>query len=341
MISPWLSLHRMRGASRRAKKNALDAGGNDPKRAIRLLRDNGCRVDSRGDRQVLQQLREMDGWIVGFGELGFPPMLREIPDPPMCLFGVGNPQLLTNPAVAFVGTRRCTQYGRNACRTLVAGFHGSGAVIVSGLAAGVDSCAHQNALHLDIPTVAVLGTGIDICYPRHNRKLYDAIRQTGTLITEYDPGTPPSPSRFPVRNRIISGMSKGVVVVEARERSGSMITLRLALEQNREVFAVPGRAFDRASSSTNRAIQRGEAKLVISTTDIVEELSGFDISTKSATVVPESSGGILDLLLESPRSIDELVLMTHSSREQILMEVTMLELTGSIERNGADRFRKR
>ena len=341
MMVPWLSLHRLAGASRRAKKKALQAAGNDPERAIRLLCENGCRIDPAQDAKVLKQLTELDGWIMGYGDPGFPELLREIPDPPMCLYGLGDPRILTRPMIAFVGTRRATQYGRNACGRLIGGFAGSATCIVSGLASGIDTCAHRTALNMGLPTVAVLGTGLDICYPRQNRDLFQQIRKQGVVLSEFDPGTTALPSRFPVRNRIISGMSRGVVVVEARDRSGSMITMRLALEQNREVFAVPGRIFDRASVSTNRKIQRGEAKLVLEPQDIFDELTGFDISAKSDTVVSDSGDGILSLLLETPRSIDELVLLTQCSRDQILMEVTTLELAGNIERNGSDRFRKR
>ncbi len=341
MRNPWLSLHRCRGISTRVKRDLLESNGFDPVRTLKAAIARGGQSDNLSDQRIMDRVKQLGAWIMDYGADDYPELLRQIPDPPLCLYGLGNRELLQLPKLAFVGTRRATPYGFNACERLISEMACMDICIVSGLAAGIDTRAHQAALSHHLPTLAVLGTGPDIVYPRTNRKLFQEICRHGAILTEYDPGTPPIPARFPVRNRIISGLSLGVVVVEARDRSGSMITLRLALEQNREVFAVPGRLFDRASVSTNRRIQRGEAKLVLEAGDILEEFPGFDKPQKSATVVPESSGGVLSTLAEAPRSLDELAVITDLPRNQLLMELTLLEMNGTVEKDGANRFRKR
>ncbi len=341
MKNPWLALHRCRGVSSRVKRELLESNGLDPVRTLKAVIERGGKPDREDDQTTMNRVHRLGAWVMDYGADDYPELLRQIADPPFCLYGLGNRELLQLPKLAFVGTRRATPYGFNACERLISEMACTDVCIVSGLAAGIDTRAHQAALSNGLPTIAVLGTGLDIVYPRTNRKLFQEIGRNGAIVTEYDPGTPPVPARFPVRNRIISGLSMGVVVVEARDRSGSMITLRLALEQNREVFAVPGRLFDRASVSTNRRIQRGEAKLVLEAADILEEFPGFDKPRKSATVVPESSDGVLSTLIEAPRSLDELAAITGLPRNQLLMELTLLELNGTVEKDGANRFRKR
>ncbi|NOY23647.1 MAG: DNA-protecting protein DprA [Acidobacteria bacterium] len=337
----WVSLHRASGCSLRAKKTALLENGGNPVAALDFLKGRGVRSDEKKDKIIMKQVKTLGGWIMTFGEADYPDLLKEIADPPLCLFGVGNRNALSRPAIAFVGTRRATQYGFNACIKLIRELSPANPVIVSGMASGIDTRAHVSALENNLQTVAVMGTGLNVIYPRENRKLFQSIVNQGAVISECDPDTKPEPFRFPVRNRIISGISTGVVIVEAREKSGTLITLRLALEQNREVFAVPGRLFDRASTSTNRAIKKGEAKLITCANDILDELIAFDIPGKSDTVVSESAPGLLCYLGETARSIDDLEALSGLSRNQVLMEVTVLEMDGRIEKNGANQFRKR
>lgn len=190
---------------------------------------------------------------------GFPQVLREIPDPPLGIFVKGELPRPEAPAVAVVGARMCSAYGQ-----VTAGLFGrdlaeGGIQIISGMALGIDGHAHRGALEAGGKTFGILGCGVDICYPRQNRDIYEAMTERGGILSEYPPGTPPLPYLFPIRNRIISGLSYGVLVVEARERSGSLITADLALEQGKEVYAVPGRIDDVLSRGCNRLLAQGAA----------------------------------------------------------------------------------
>lgn len=203
----------------------------------------------------------------------YPPLLREIPDPPLALHYAGDVSLLSRPSLAVVGSRRATPYGVNAAAKLARDVAGAGLVVVSGMARGIDAAAHHAALDAGGTTIAVLGTGIDVIYPRGNLRLFRRIAEHGLVISEFPPGTPPKPENFPMRNRVISGLSLGSLIVEATTRSGSLITARLAAEQNREVFAVPGSIFSAGAEGTHRLIQYG-AKLVHDVDDILAELPG-------------------------------------------------------------------
>jgi DNA processing protein len=233
----------------------------------------------------IETLRES---VVTLLDEAYPPLLRELPDPPLALHFVGNPSLLRRPSVSIVGSRRCTPYGVNAAEQLARQLASTGLAIVSGLARGIDSAAHTAALEAGGTTIAVLGTGIDVVYPRSNLRLFRRIAEQGVIVTELAPGAPPKPEHFPVRNRIISGLSHGTVIVEATSRSGSLITARLAAEQNREVFAVPGSIFFAGSEGPNRLIQYG-AKLVHDANDVLEELPGeFRLAQTQPEPPPDS-----------------------------------------------------
>ena len=204
----------------------------------------------------------------------YPLLLREIYDPPITLYVRGAwAQCLDQPCVAIVGSRRCSTYGQNAALMLSRDLAQRGVTIVSGFARGIDAAAHRGALEGGGRTVAVLGTGVDEVYPRDHRKLADEILEKGgAVVTQFPLGTPPVSENFPYRNRIISGLSLGVVVVEAAENSGSLITARLAIEQNREVFAVPGNITSKNSFGTNYLIKGAGAKLVQQWQDVAAEL---------------------------------------------------------------------
>jgi DNA processing protein len=204
------------------------------------------------------------------GQEDYPEALREIHDPPLVLYARGNLGALSRPVVAIVGTRRPTYYGLQMAEGLARDLGERGVTVVSGLARGIDAAAHRGCTESGGTTVAVLGCGIDIVYPRENRQLTLKILGTGLLLTEFVPGTSPSPQNFPVRNRIISGLALGTLIVEASEYSGSLITARLAMEQNREVFALPGNLTSPQSFGPNFLIKQG-AKLVQSWRDIVDE----------------------------------------------------------------------
>lgn len=205
------------------------------------------------------------------GQLGYPDALHALLQPPAVLHVRGRLELLTHPGIAVVGTRAYSTYGRDATVSIVVGLVRAGYVIVSGLARGIDGIAHRTALDVGGDTVAVLGTGIDVPYPPEHRELFQAIAERGCLVSEFPPGTPPRKWHFPQRNRIIAGLSRGVLVVEAPERSGALITAHYALDEGKEVFAVPGPIHNPTSQGPNRLIQDGAA-LVTSAADILRVL---------------------------------------------------------------------
>src|SRR5262245_3844229 len=208
--------------------------------------------------------------VIDIVDPAYPPLLREIFDPPIVLYIRGKKWDPAIPQLAIVGTRRPTGYGINCAERLAEDLAARGLAVTSGLARGLDAAAHRGALRRGI-TYAVYGCGLDFVYPKENRRLADLVQENGAVISEFPLGTPPSPQNFPIRNRIIAGMSLGVTVVEAAEYSGSLITVRLALESNREIFAVPGNITSPNSFGPHALIRQG-AKLVASWQDVVEEL---------------------------------------------------------------------
>jgi len=208
--------------------------------------------------------------LLTFEDFGYPRYLREIYDPPLVLYCAGRAEVLEDPGVAIVGSRRPTPYGRVLAEKLAGDLASRGCAIVSGLAVGIDACAHWGAVRKG-RTIAVLGSGLDVCYPRVNRGLAEKIMERGVVLTEFRIGTPPLQQNFPVRNRIISGLAMGLVVVEAAERSGSLISAGFALDQGREVMAVPGNVTSELSRGTNGLVKAG-AKLVETWEDVAAEL---------------------------------------------------------------------
>src|SRR6266436_2819856 len=222
----------------------------------------------------IQKIRELGGEILVLDDGVYPSLLREIYDPPIVLYVKGEwSKCLDQPCVAIVGSRRCSTYGQNAALMLARDLAQRGVTIVSGFARGIDAAAHRGAIEGGGRTVAVIGTGIDEVYPRDHKKLAaEILERGGALVSQFPLATPPVSENFPYRNRIISGLSLGVVVVEAAENSGSLITARLAIEQNREVFAVPGNITSRNSFGTNYLIKGAGAKLVQQWQDVASEL---------------------------------------------------------------------
>jgi len=235
----------------------------------------------------LERVRALGGAdVLALDDGAYPQLLREIPDPPITLYVRGAwRECLEAPCVGVVGSRRCSTYGQNVAQQLARELASRGVTVVSGLARGIDAAAHRGALEAGGRTAAVLGTGLDEVYPRDHRRLAEEILERGgALVTQFPLGTPPVAENFPYRNRIISGLSLGVVVVEASENSGSLITARLALEQGREVFAVPGNITSRNSFGTNFLIKGAGAKLVQQWQDVVCE---FPPETAAAILPPE------------------------------------------------------
>jgi DNA processing protein len=270
---------------------------------------------------------------------GYPDYLREIPAPPGLLYLQGEIKEIDRFAVAVVGTRRLTTYGRQVTRELVTGLVSNGVTIVSGLARGIDSIAHKTALELGGRTIAVLGSGLDTVYPAEHRPLAASIIRDGqgAVISEYGLGVKPEARNFPPRNRIISGLSLGVVIVEAGARSGALITANYALEQDRDVFAVPGNITSPASKGPNRLLQEG-AKLVTSACDILEELNLHMVFEQTAVqlALPETAdeAALMAHLSAQPVHVDELSRASGLSSNLVSSTLTLMELKGMVQQVG-------
>lgn len=285
------------------------------------------RVASLGARVITQLDRE------------YPSLLRAIEDAPLLLYVRGKLTENDSKAIAIVGTRRASQYGLDVTTRLTRELTQHGVTIVSGLAHGIDAAAHKAALEAGGRTIAVLGCGIDDVYPREHRGLAERIVAQGAIITEFPPGAKPERHHFPRRNRIISGISLGVLITEAPEDSGALITAACASDQGRDVFAVPGSIFHANSAGTNRLIQDG-AKPVLQTSDILEELNltFTDIHMRQMTdmIVPENEleSKVLSLLSSSPKHIDELVRESGLETAAVSSTLAILELKGLARSTG-------
>ena len=272
----------------RASPSELEACGLSGSTARSIA--SGCTFEDAVDQH--QKMMECDAALVPITDARYPARLREIFDPPVLLFARGRVELLDTLMLGVVGTRRPTQYGVAATTRLAADLAQAGLTIASGMARGIDTAAHKAALEAGGDTVAVLGCGVDVVYPAENRKLAEQLAAKGLLLSEFPMCTPAYPQNFPVRNRIISGMSVGVLVVEGAQYSGSSITAKMALEQQREVFAVPGSIMARMSWGPNLLIKQG-AKLVQDWNDVVVELSAEDRRTLIAKA--QARQGLLPL----------------------------------------------
>jgi len=273
--------------------------------------------------------------VIAMRDPSFPSLLRTIPDPPPALFVRG--RLDEAPAVAIVGSRRATPYGRAAAEQLAADLALAAITVVSGLARGIDGAAHRAAIEGGGRTVAVLGCGADVVYPREHRQLADAVAAQGALVSEFAPGTPPLPSHFPRRNRLISGLALGVVVVEGAEDSGSLVTVDYALEQGREVFAVPGSIFSLRSRAPHSLLRQG-AHVAETVADIQQELGlAITASGRDESIAAPRSGGdagearLLETLEGGPASFDELVEATALPAARVVSLVTVLEMRGLVQ----------
>jgi DNA processing protein len=310
-------------------------------------------------QQECVKAAEAGAKIISLSDPEYPSRLKEIYDPPVILFVKGSVEVLAQPGIAMVGTRHPTPYGSGMAERLSTDLASRGLVIISGLARGCDTASHRGAVAARGKTVAVLGTGIDVMYPRENTRLAEQIVALGgALITEFPVGTSPAPQNFPIRNRIISGMSAGVLVVEAAEYSGTRITSRLALEQNRDVYAVPGNVTNKNSWGPNTLIKQG-AKLVATWEDVWEELP-TDVQValsamqnkspepETASLFPDEAASphekkILKLLkADESTHIDQLVelLENEMSSSEIFAALFELELNGKVKQLPGKNFVK-
>jgi len=266
--------------------------------------------------------------VLTLADAEYPQRLLEIPDPPPLLYVKGRAELLNAPALAIVGSRNATAQGKKDAESFAQTLSDGGLCVVSGLALGIDAAAHRGGLAGAASSVAVVGTGLDIVYPAANRELAHRLAEAGAIVSEFALGTPSMAQNFPRRNRIISGLARGVLVVEAAVKSGSLITARLAAEQGREVFAIPGSIHSALSKGCHRLIKQG-AKLVESAQDVLEEL-GWGAGTSQAPASPAPEQAFLEHLGHHPCAIDALVERTGLTAERVSSILLELELAGRV-----------
>ena len=317
----------------RANPAELAEAGLSPKVIERLvaLRE---KVDlSRVWEQTQSKGIQVSTWM----DETYPERLKEIEQPPPVLYLRGEYLPEDTWAVAIVGTRRVTPYGRQVTEEIASYLAANGITVVSGLARGVDSIAHNAALKAGGRTIAVLGSGVDRIYPPENRALAEQMIERGAVLSDYAPGTPPESSNFPPRNRIISGLSMGVVVVEAGKTSGALITAEFAAEQGREVFAVPGNILAPQSKGTNKLIQQGALPL-LSASDIMQALNltrlGQHKAARKALPADDVEAKLLDAMGEEPQHVDEIRNQTGLPVEKVSATLVMMELKGMVRQVG-------
>ena len=298
-------------------------------------------LDKRKSTNVdaeLERVHSFGARVLTWADEEYPSLLKEAFNKPAILYVMGSFAPEDSQALAVVGTRSPSTYGRDLVIGMTPQLVAQGLTIVSGLALGIDTLAHRGAVQSSGRTIAVLGSGLDVLYPRENRGLANRIVEHGAVVTEYAMGTQPDAFNFPARNRIISGLSLGTLVVEAGHKSGALITSRFALDQNREVFAIPGRVTDRQSAGCNRLIRRGEAKLVVDPEDILEELH---LSYVPQQLSMESNGAneaervILAMLSSEPIHVDDITRQSRLSSPEVSSTLTMLELRNMIRNVGS------
>lgn len=323
---------------------------------LRALKDKSLKKAEN----ILNATHNMGAEVIVYDDIRYPDMLRSIPNPPYVLYMKGEimnwDRIL---GIGVVGTRSCTEYGIKATTMIAGDLASCGVTIISGMARGIDSSAQEAALSAGNKTIAVLGCGLDVVYPKENKKLMDKIIENGTIISEYPPKTGPDKHNFPWRNRIISGLSRGILVTEAPKRSGALITAEYALEQGRDVFAVPGSIFKAQSEGANRLLASG-AKAVISAKDILDEYV-FEIERlelKKPSVLDKLFNGkkkinneikislddkrfagladedkqIISLLIEDNMHIDDIARRTGIDAGSLSIKLSMLEFSGHIQK---------
>lgn len=320
-----------------APAEALAQVGLD-RRSLENLLETRARVDL--DRE-LRRVAATGAHVLTWEDEAYPRLLAEIPDPPPILYIRGELKPEDAWAVAVVGTRRASTYGREVTRRLVTVLAQSGVTVVSGLARGIDAVAHQTALEAGGRTIAVLGCGIDLVYPPEHRDLARRIAGQGALVTEYPPGTPPEPGNFPPRNRIISGLSLGVLITEAGRDSGALITADYAAEQGRDVFAVPGSILSAGCAGTNRLIQDG-AKPVLDAADILQELNLTMVAeqkeARQTLPATETEALLLAHLSAEPVHVDDLTRAVGLPVAQVTSTLALMELKGMVRQVGGMKY---
>ena len=363
-LRAWLTALRTPGLGLGGLRQWLDRSGGDIHAALAQLHRDGATFDpaarawlERPDEARLAQdlawLAEPGHRLLRCTDADFPPQLEHIPQPPAVLFVAGDPSLLLHPQVAIVGARAASASGMAHARAFARTLAGAGFTITSGMADGIDGAAHAAALDAGAKALAVIGTGPDRVYPRKHHALARRLAEHGALVSEFPPGTAARPDHFPRRNRIISGLALGVLVIEAGLRSGSLITARLAAEQGREVFALPGSIHNPLASGCHRLIRDG-ARLVEHASEIVELLApaarslGLELAARLSeegageavmtTVADPDYRRLLSALGHEPATMEELVQRTGLSTGTLSSMLLMLELDGRIERRPGNAY---
>lgn len=292
--------------------------------------------------------------LINWTDPEYPKTLLQIYDPPVLLYVRGDPQVLNFPSLSIVGTRKPTLYGTQMAQQLGRDLAARGLVILSGMARGIDAIGHQGAMASNGRAIGVLGTGIDICYPKENRKLYEKVLERGAILSEFPLHTHPAPENFPIRNRIVAGMPLGVIVVEGAQYSGSLITARLAMEFGREVFGVPGNVTQPVSFAPNQLIKQG-AKLVTNAEDVIEELSTPVRAALVKAEKPEaeqrnlilsealnpSEKKLYELLsVDESKHIDDIMECSGLNSSEVLATLFDLEMKGVVRQSPGKQFSK-
>ena len=365
---PWLALCLTRGIAARLSARLLRQFGSPEdvlKAGLRQL--EACELPAATAQAIVKRegfkraekeiaaIRGISGCqLLNWTEPEYPQTLLQIYDPPVLLYLRGDAQILNAPSLAVVGTRRPTLYGTQMADRLSRDLAARGIVIVSGLARGIDAIAHQGTMTANGRAIGVLGTGIDVCYPKENKKLYEKVLERGAILSEFPLGTHPAPENFPIRNRIVAGMPLGAIIIEGAQYSGSLITARLAMEFGREVFGVPGNVTQAVSFAPNLLIKQG-AKLVTCAEDVIEELPTPVRAALTQLEQPEAeqrnllvaasltgSGQKIYALLSSdePRPIDDIVERTGLNSSDVLATLFDLEMKGFVRQLPGKQFSK-
>ncbi len=373
-LADWIALNMVRGIGPRTANQLLNRFGSPAQvfAASRLsLQKEGLKPETIQELQdssildkanaEIERLEKLGAEVITLDDEEYPELLREIHDPPIALYVRGNlKQACERPCLAVVGSRRCSTYGVNVAESLSRDLAAHGLTIISGLARGIDAAAHRGALEANGLTVAVVGTGLETTYPKEHKKLEEQVIAHGAVVSEFPLGTPPLPQNFPYRNRILSGLCFGVLIIEASEHSGSLITARLAYEQGREVFAVPGNITSQTSFGPNFLIKDG-AKLVQIWRDVVEELPreikevllGIErpaLTPNQTNVQPifesielsDAERKILDILsADVPAHVDQLLISSEMTSSELMGALLGLEMKDRIRQLPGKSFLKR
>jgi len=344
LLSKFKSIENILGANYNTLK---EVHGISPNIAERIHKAS-VKIDEISDatEKELNKLEKLKGSIITIWDKEYPNLLKKIYDPPLLFYIKGNLNVKDDYSIAVVGTRQPTSYGIISTEKIVSDLVNQNITIVSGLARGIDSHSHNTALKLNGRTIAVIGSGLDVIYPPENRKLFESIAESSAIISEYELGTKPDAPNFPKRNRIISGLSLGTIVIESGINGGAMRTAEFALDQNRDVFAVPGNIGVKQSEGTNLLIQRGEAKLITTAEDVLVELElklkpiiGKNIP-KPQVELNLFEEKILNSLENDPVQIDKISQITNLTTADCLVHLLSLEFKGLVKQLPGKMFAK-